>query len=599
MLELASVVFGGLFPLLVACALGMIAFRQTPMPFVVRFGIGAAIESLMVFLLLLAGWARWPVFLGGGLIALGLLYWIRPKAHDHTPAITPLDRASFYILLAVFATYSALYLVHALAPEIQPDAITYHLGLVSEYVRLGRFPHRIGFYEMVPQGLEMLFSVAFAFGGHSAAKLVHFAFLAATVPLVLSIGRQLNLSDRVSLVAAALYLCAPVVGVSGTCAYNDAAFVFFVLAAFYFLLARQWAPAGIAAGFCFAIKVNGLLIAPIAVLAAWLIGRRIRAPLLVAAAALTMIAPWMVRDAVLTGNPVAPLFNRVFPNPYFRVDMERHLAATLGSYSGFQWTSAPMEYIVGGNLQGTIGPAFFLLPIGLLALRNRAGRLIWAAAAVALAPWLWNVGARFLMPALPFLALAIAMTLPKPLAWACLIVQAVACLPALTARYESSSAWKLEGWPWRAALRLEPEHVYLDRQVPAYKLARVVEKNTRTGDRIFDLAGIANAYTTREVVSYWHSAQANQLTDALAATLTAIRFPQVAMSFRWQATTLRRLRFRTASPGPNEWRLFDVNLFSDGSRVFICPQWSIKAFPNSWETLLALDENRATFWSSW
>ena len=48
---LASIVFGGLFPLLVACALGFIAFRQTPMPFVVRFGIGAAIESLLVFLL--------------------------------------------------------------------------------------------------------------------------------------------------------------------------------------------------------------------------------------------------------------------------------------------------------------------------------------------------------------------------------------------------------------------------------------------------------------------------------------------------------------------------------------------------------------------
>ena len=569
------------------------------MPFVVRFGIGAAIESLMVFLLLLAGWARWPIFLGGGLIALGLLYWIRPKANDHTPATTPLDKTSFYILLVVFAVYGGLYLVHALAPEIQPDAITYHLGLVSEYVRLGRFPRRIGFYEMVPQGLEMLFTVAFAFGRHSAAKLVHFAFAVATVPLVLSIGRRLGLSDRVSLLAAALYFCAPVVGVSGTSAYNDAAFVFFVLATFYLLLARQWAPAGIVAGFCFAIKLNGLPIAPVAVVAAWLIGRRIRASFLVAASALVFIAPWMIRNAVLTGNPVAPLFNRAFPNPYFRVATDRHLTATLSSYPGFHWASAPMEYIVGGNLQGTVGPAFFLLPIAFLALRSRAGRLIWAAASILLAPWLWNVGARFLMPALPFFALALAMTLPKPFAWACLMVQAVACLPVLTARYEAPFAWKLEGWPWRAALRLEPESVYLDRHIPEYKMARMVEKNTKAADRIFDLTSIANAYMTREVVVYWHSAQANRLTDALAAALTAIRYPQVSMDFNWQATILRGLRFRVVSAGPNEWKLFDVNLFSGRDRVFNSPRWSLEAFPNSWEAQFALDENRATFWRTW
>ncbi|MDQ6708707.1 MAG: hypothetical protein M3Z85_22340, partial [Acidobacteriota bacterium] len=204
-----------------------------------------------------------------------------------------------------------------------------------------------------------------------------------------------------------------------------------------------------------------------------------------------------------------------------------------------------------------------------------------------------------LMPALPFFALALAMLLPKSLAWACVILQALAGFPGLTARYESPFAWKLNGWPWRAALRLEPESIYLDRQLPAYKLARMVEKNTKAGDRIFDLGGIANAYMTREVVVYWHSAQANQLTDALAATLTAIRFPQVSMEFKWQATTLRRLRFRIASAGPNEWRLFDVNLFSGDSRVFNSPRWSIGASPNDSEAQLALDENRATFWRTW
>jgi len=81
---------------------------------------------------------------------------------------------------AVLAVFGVFYLVHAMAPEIQPDATTYHLGLVREWLRLGGFPARAGFYEMLPQGLEMLFTPAYAIGRHSAAKLVHFGFLVMT-----------------------------------------------------------------------------------------------------------------------------------------------------------------------------------------------------------------------------------------------------------------------------------------------------------------------------------------------------------------------------------------------------------------------------------
>ena len=56
--------------------------------------------------------------------------------------------------------------MHALAPEIQPDAIGYHLGLVAQYLRLGKFPDRIDFYGILPEGMEMLYLFAFAFGEH-------------------------------------------------------------------------------------------------------------------------------------------------------------------------------------------------------------------------------------------------------------------------------------------------------------------------------------------------------------------------------------------------------------------------------------------------
>src|SRR3984957_14167665 len=235
---------------------------------------------------------------------------------------------------------------------------------------------------MMPPGLEMLFVPAFAFGRHSAARLVHFAFLLATVPLLRRIGRRLRLPDRVAWVAAILYFCAPVVGVSGTSAYNDAALVFFVLATFYLLLVwrdtcdvRYLVPAGVTAGFCYAIKMPGIVVLPLAVAFVMVETRAIRsrAAVRLAAAALATIAPWVLRAFIMSGNPVAPLFNGIFPNPNFHALIEKRLAGGLASYGNISLSSAPYELAAGGRFGGIVGPVFLALPLGLLALRRRPG----------------------------------------------------------------------------------------------------------------------------------------------------------------------------------------------------------------------------------
>src|SRR5262249_57842515 len=114
----------------------------------------------------------------------------------------------FLCLLALFGCY---YFVQAMTPEIQSDAVAYHISLAAEWLRTGAFPDRVTFFDMVPLGMEMLFTVAFSIGRHSAAKLVHFGFLLATVPLLLRIGRRLRLPESASMAAAGLYFCAPVV----------------------------------------------------------------------------------------------------------------------------------------------------------------------------------------------------------------------------------------------------------------------------------------------------------------------------------------------------------------------------------------------------
>src|ERR1019366_6349789 len=97
---------------------------------------------------------------------------------------------------------------------------------------------------------------------HAAAKMVEFAFFVATLPLIFRVGRRLGASGLTCLVAAVFYFCAPVAGITGSSSYNDAAGVFFLLAALYLLLGerRYLLPAGVLAGFCYAIKFPGVFV---------------------------------------------------------------------------------------------------------------------------------------------------------------------------------------------------------------------------------------------------------------------------------------------------------------------------------------------------
>jgi len=609
LLTLPSILFGAFFALAVAWTLGCACLYRLPVPRTVTLAVGAAAESGLVFLLLLAGAGNRIAFVLVGVACVALLVRLRSRAPRLDDAVkSPADRVTVWLAAALLASYGVLYLVNAMAPEVEPDAAGYHLGLVSEYVRLGRFPSRVGFYEMMPQGLEMLFVPAFAFGRHSAAKLVHFAFLLATIPLLLRIGRRLELPDRVAWIAAIIYFCAPVVGVSGTSAYNDAALVFFVLATFYLLLvwrdtrdARYLVPAGITAGFCYAIKMPGILVLPLAVVFVMVEMRamRNRDVLRVAAAGLVAIAPWALRAVIMSGNPVAPLFNGIFPNSHFHALVERQLPGGLGSLRNMPLWRAPYELAAGGRFGGIVGPVFLALPLGFLALRRRAGRLCWVAAVLLAVPWFWNSGTRFVMPALPFVTLALVMALPKPAAWVCLAVQAVACWPQVADRYDYAHIWRLHDFPWRAALRLESEHDYLWRRSDDYKIAQMLQHDTRPGERIFSLMGVATAYTDREVLEFWHSAQAERLTDALRMVSIYRSQPFFEVRAAWPPQAIWGLRVRLPRAYPAEWSIHDVMLFSGEYRIFNSPQWRLRAWPNVWEAPLAFDENEATRWRTW
>ncbi len=188
MLNLPLIILGAALVIASSYSLGRFVFPSLALPHTIRFGLGAAILSHVILALALTG-ALYSRPLTALLILLALpLLRVRPGWRWNVP-----DRHTLITFGPIAIVYGVLYAVNALAPEIQPDAAGYHLGLVREWHIHNGFPDRIGFYEVLPQGLEMLFAAAFDIGGHSAAKLVHFAFLIATVPLLFATGKQLGM----------------------------------------------------------------------------------------------------------------------------------------------------------------------------------------------------------------------------------------------------------------------------------------------------------------------------------------------------------------------------------------------------------------------
>jgi hypothetical protein len=366
----------------------------------------------------------------------------------------------------VFILFSLLYVCHAMAPEMSPDGSAYHLGLVSRYYREHGFPAiTTSIYANLSQGAEMLFLFAFAWGKHSSAALTHLVFLFALASLISSYGRRFGF-PLASCAAAALVFLSPVAGVDAASAYNDIALAAVVFAVYYLL--EIWerernsallVTAGVLCGFAFAIKYTAFLALPYAVC---VVGRRrhFKAAATVVLVAGVWMAPWLIKNAIVVGNPVSPFANKVFRNPYVHIAFEEAYSESMRHYDQLKsYWDIPLEVTMRGNaLGGLLGPVFLLAPIGLLGRR----RLIVAALLFG-SIYATNVGTRFLLMAAPFVALSMAIALARIPALLIFVVavHAAASWPDVMKLYSNQYAWALDRIQWKAALRLESQDGFL------------------------------------------------------------------------------------------------------------------------------------------
>ncbi|MCU1261638.1 MAG: hypothetical protein JWO80_4523, partial [Bryobacterales bacterium] len=495
-----------------------------------------------------------------------------------------------------------------------PDGVSYHLGLVSRYLRWHSFGHiTTNMYANLSEGLEMLFLFAFAFGRHSAAAMIEFAFLLALPLGMLSYGRRFGFA-KAGVLGAILVFASPVFGMSGTVAYNDVAGVCVLFAIFYLL--QIWAatrqqnlivPIGVLAGFAYGIKYTLFLAVPCA--AAFLIWKLVsaRQPMLKPLAifgicALAMMAPWMVKNWIIVRNPFSPFMNAYFPNPYITVGFEKSYTEMMRSQEDLTPAQRPLEQTTqGGKTAGFIGPIFLLAPLALFALRFAAGRQLLLAGAIFIVPALTNLQTRFLMPCVPFVALALGLAVMEAQAafWLLLLFGTITCWPGFTSNYCTSYAWRLTSFPIKEALRIIPESETLHKRILWMPLADLIDQKVPTDGLVLSLNDPPEAYTSRNIVIGYESAFAQKLTDILyCAAINEYRATQT-LTFAFPEQTLQRVRVvQSAGSNTDRWSVAELRLYDKGGELARSPEWRLSAKPNPFEVALAFDNDPVTRWSS-
>ncbi len=582
---------------------------KKPERFPLSFVLGASILHLIIFEMLALKIAYRPAVVGLLAVPIAFAVW-RGSWRLRGEEAEPLSAGLKIFYGVIFAAFTVVYFFHAWAPESSPDGSSYHLGLVARYLRAHGFEQIItNMYANLSAGVEMLYVPAFAIGKHSAGALVHYAFLVALAMTMFAYGRRIG-KPWVGAAGSLLVYASPVVGLDGSIAYNDCAVAAIAFAVFYFLEIwdevrepRLLIPVGLLAGYCYAAKYTAFAMTIYAVgFVAWR-SRKMRELLVVAGCAAAMIVPWVAKDWIYAENPVAPFFNKVFRNPYRRVVTEQEYNDYLsGMGVGNKWT-LPLEVTVRGQeTGGLIGPVFLLAPIALLALRFREGRRLLLAGLFLFVPYFANVGTRFLIPCLPFFAMAMAMAIAWPPALAAvLLFHAVTSWPSIIPKYSAKYSWRLDRILWKQAVRKIPQDVYLRQNFGGYGIARMVEDSVPKGLPVLAVNGLPDAYTTHEVLVGFQSAYNDDLADILNSGWDEARQPTRRITFKFPAKPMRRVRVLQTGVGAplEEFKATELRFLDGGVELPRDPAWRLRAWPNPWDVQMAFDNSPATRWRSW
>ncbi len=446
--------------------------------------------------------------LGAGLLACALA--ARREARDR-----PWGRPTRGGLLALagFGVLLANPFGECLVPFHGWDALTYHLALPERYLHANAVvvtPY--SFYSAFPLNTEMLYAVGLGIDSETTARLLHFELGVLCLLALYALGRQI--SPLCAALGPLFLLADPLFSWELTIAYSDLALAFYTLLAVIAL--QEWVQGaglpsvvrgGLFAGAALATRYQGAFVP--AALCAVILASPFRAPLrdrlkaaaVVAALGLLVASPWLVRNVVFTGDPVAPMFQSLFSAPgheYFDpivIDQQRAFARVPGMGRGalalvmLPW-NLTMRSVQGRYLDSfgfQVGPLYLLavlLSLALVRRGNRPARPFLAVALLLTLAWFFTgQEARFLVPVFPLLAFAGAVALAALTPPRGLVRAGFLAVPLLGVLYAQWPLWNRATLRYGYALGRLPKDD-LELSDPAAAVGRYLRATLGPGDRL-------------------------------------------------------------------------------------------------------------------
>lgn len=255
----------------------------------------------------------------------------------------------------------------AFVPELFYDSLVYHLGLPQMYINEGRILDTpFVYFSRAPMLIHMLYVFAVGIDGSILAKLLNWSLLMAGVGSTFVLCRLMGWQKREAW-AGLFIMVMPVVQLNvWSTAVDSAMGVFIVLSAVLLMVWYQnpteslslICATGLMSGAAFASKYTGVVTVIVCGVASIvLMWRRLPFDRIVVGAAgfaifsFLIVSPWLVRNAIWTGNPVYPILSSVLESRhmnYEKMGKEKNNTTrgrinSVGGYLTYPWTKTMQE----------------------------------------------------------------------------------------------------------------------------------------------------------------------------------------------------------------------------------------------------------------
>lgn len=340
-------------------------------------------------------------------VAPGLYENLKKKYHEIKAAkFSAAETLSgFFIAAAVLFIFFAI-----ITPGTYYDQLVYHQGIPARYAAEGGFvntPENI--FSFFPQ-LHMMNNLFISFFAYElTVKMISFAMLLFSYLALRSALKSLKISGRL---LAALFFTAPLVVINATRTGSELPMVFFVSLVIYAVYSagkERYLLASLFAGACMAVKYTGVFVYVFTAfyfVYEMLIKKEKAFRLLLCLAAGALItAPYLIKNFVLTGDPVYPFFAGLFGvKGYMLSDADAYIkhVANFGIGTGIkEFLISPFVAVFNNMAFGGDAVSAALL-IGPLALLVSGIKNMWFPAFFAVfyyTVWFFTAGVlRFLAP---------------------------------------------------------------------------------------------------------------------------------------------------------------------------------------------------------